>query len=92
MFTEKGSSLLWVAQIPCADLNLTHFKYVYGEIKMKTVTSLLVLILVTFVCAHFGAPVAIAQTTTATIEGTIKDAQGSVVAGSGRGAWRSEWS
>ena len=49
---------------------------------MKTATYLLTLIFVALFCAHFTAPVAVAQTTTASIEGTIKDAKGSVVAGS----------
>jgi Carboxypeptidase regulatory-like domain/TonB dependent receptor/TonB-dependent Receptor Plug Domain len=49
---------------------------------MKTASYLLMLIFCALICQHFTAPVAIAQTTTATIEGTIKDAKGSVVAGS----------
>src|SRR5918995_804413 len=53
-----------------------------GEIRMKTATNFLTLIFVALICAHFTAVVAIAQTTTATIEGTITDAKGSVVAGS----------
>src|SRR5688572_26570412 len=49
---------------------------------MKTATYLLTLMFGVLICAHFTAAVASAQTTTATIEGTITDAKGDVVAGS----------
>jgi len=49
---------------------------------MKTATYLLTLIFVALFYSHFTAPVAVAQTTTASVEGTIRDAKGSVVAGS----------
>ena len=49
---------------------------------MKTATNFLAFLFVALTCAHFTAAVATAQTTTATVEGTITDAKGSVVPGS----------
>jgi hypothetical protein len=80
---EKARRPYGLARFLLADLSLTPVisNTSLGE-RMKTATYLLTLILGALICAHFTAAVAIAQTTTATIEGTITDAKGGVVAGS----------
>lgn len=51
------------------------------QARTRKYTSLLLSVLSLFVALHFLAGPAVAQTTTATIEGTVRDAQGSAVAG-----------